>query len=288
MSRSWCWTYFSEEPLEEILDKAEKLKHHRFSVAQRECCPESGRIHVQGYTEFGTAVRMASLRNCFPGVHCEKRKGDRDQARDYCRKSESRSTSDHSGPAERGSWKSGGQGARNDLEAVRVAIRGGTSELDIADGYFNQWVRYRRSFQIYRSLVEKVRSEPTELHILWGEPGTGKTRSVWESGLSVYAVPQPNGGSVWFDGYQGEEAVLLDDFYGWIPLHLLLKLADRYPLQVPVKGGMVNFSSKRLYVTSNKSWEDWYNWAEFGSALRGAFQRRIVKCTHFNAINAIN
>ncbi len=122
------------------------------------------------------------------------------------------------------------------------------------------------------------RAWPTELHILWGEAGSGKSRHVWELDAEVYPVPNPNGGSLWFDGYVGQDVVLLDDFYGWCPLHLLLKMADRYPLQVPIKGGHTEFVAKSLYITSNKPWREWYKWDELGNQLMAAFERRIVSC----------
>lgn len=47
------------------------------------------------------------------------------------------------------------------------------------------------------------------------------------------------------------EAVLFDDFRADVcELHWLLQLLDRYPIDVPVKGGFVAFRPKRIYITS--------------------------------------
>lgn len=280
-SRSWCWTFFiaGATTLESVCDLVAGQADHRYTIAQLETTA-GGRIHVQGYSEFSSPKRMGVLRNVLPGVHCEKRRGSRDSARDYCRKDESRVD----GPIERGEWKGGGQGARNDLVMAKELLDSGADEKTIAEECFGSWVRYRKSFTAYAQLLREPRTWPTECIILWGEPGTGKTRQVWDLGLSVYALPQPQGSSVWFDGYTGQDVLLLDDFYGWLPLHLLLKLGDRYPLSVPIKGGMVRFVSKFLYITSNKPWTEWYKWSELGSQLEGAFRRRIVRCTHFSGL----
>lgn len=155
--------------------------------------------------------------------------------------------------------------------------------MEIAEEFFGDWCRHYKAFKRYKSLKVAVRDWPTEMHILWGEPGTGKTRSVWEKGLTVFPMPQPQGSSIWFDGYEGQDILLLDDYYGWLPLHLILKLGDRYPLRVPIKGGMVDFTSKYLYITSNKPWEEWYKWSELGNSLQGAFRRRIVSCVHYSS-----
>lgn len=60
-------------------------------------------------------------------------------------------------------------------------------------------------------------------------------------------------GAVWFDGYDANvhTTVILDDYYHHFPFHFLLRLLDRYPLQVPVKGQYVNFNSNRIFITSN-------------------------------------
>lgn len=215
-------------------------------------------------------------------VHLEKRRGTRLQARDYCRKEESRVE----GPFEFGDFGQVEQGKRNDLEAVQARIREGASELEIADESFGPWCRYHKAFKKYKGLLTPGRSEKTEVHIYWGAAGSGKTRRVYseakEAGLRVYDVPRPNGGSVWFDGYESHEVVLFDDFYGWCPLHLLLKLGDRYPMQVPIKGGMVPFTAKRLVFTSNSPVDEWYKWDEWNSELRKAFDRRVDLIVKFD------
>lgn len=62
----------------------------------------------------------------------------------------------------------------------------------------------------------------------------------------------------WFDGYDGQPIVILDDYRGEYPLQMFLKLCDRYSMQVPVKGGFVNWGPKKIYITSNLHPNDWY------------------------------
>jgi len=116
--------------------------------------------------------------------------------------------------------------------------------------------------------------------ILWGPTGTGKTRSVYDfhDHDSVYK----HDGGDWFDGYQGQEVVLFDDFSGSdFKLTYLLKLCDRYPMRVPVKGDFVHFRPKVIYFTSNVDPDEWYKNAI--SEHRAAFFRRvseIIKMDH--------
>lgn len=255
-------------------------------VFQLERCPRTGRLHLQSYIEFNTAKRFNAVKNCFwPSTHLGACNKSRAANYRYCTKPETR-IGDGDFCFEGGDWSDLNPGRRTDIWEVKESLDAGQSELEVAEAYFDVWVRYERSFRRYRSLRATRRSTKTQLRILWGVAGSGKTRRVYDThGEGVYDLPRPNGGSVWFDGLgAGHCALLIDDFYGWIPLHLLLKLADRYPLQVPVKGGMVNFNVQYLYITSNKPWQDWYRWEELGQNLQAAFERRIDECTEYTTI----
>lgn len=302
-NRSYCWTLFKDERwrfdeleglgdwikdgcegVEQSPSNRKGWRYHRFSVFQEETCPETGRVHIQGYSEFTRPVRVSSLKvDCFHKCHFERRRGTRDQAIDYCQKEESRVVG--SEPIWVGDYKRGGQGKRVDLLEVKSLLDEGKSEVAISEECFPAWCRYHKAFRRYRDIHVEVRSWKTTFTILWGDAGTGKTRAVYDQfGFDkVYDVPRPNGGSVWFDGYVpvNHEVILFDDFYGWCPLHLLLKLADRYPMQLPVKGSHVPMVAKHLYITSNTHYDEWYKWDEFASALKDAFVRRIDDCIHY-------
>ena len=68
-----------------------------------------------------------------------------------------------------------------------------------------------------------------------GPSGTGKSRFVaarWPD--AFWKAPE----SKWWDGYSGQETVVLDDFKDYaMPLVELQRLLDWYPLWVEVKGG---------------------------------------------------
>jgi len=168
---------------------------------------------------------------------------------------------------------------------VKELLDTGCTNLELWETHFGSCVKYFKSFYEYKNVrTSRIRTSKTELHIRWGVPGTAK--SDWPlrhyGTNNVYEVPRPQGSSQWFDGYLGQQVALLDDFYGWIPLHFLLKLADGTPLRVPIKGGFTHWAPKKLFITSNKPWEDWYDWNKEGLApLKPALERRITSCTEF-------
>lgn len=104
--------------------------------------------------------------------------------------------------------------------------------------------------------AKKLKPVPT-VHLYWGKPGTGKTRAVWDNHehSDIWSWP----GQCWFDGYTDQRIALFDDFdEGPIPYRLLLKVIDRYTIQLPVKGGHVYFRPEHIYITSNVHPKYWY------------------------------
>jgi hypothetical protein len=89
---------------------------------------------------------------------------------------------------------------------------------------------------------------------LWGESGSGKS---WDarhkySGGTFYIKAQ----NIWWDGYNGEETVILDDLDETHPGHNLKIWMDMYSNKGQTKGGHVNLTYKRFIVTSNYSIEE--------------------------------
>jgi len=87
---------------------------------------------------------------------------------------------------------------------------------------------------------------------LWivGDTGTGKTHSVATQHPNRYIKPL----NKWWDGYQGEDVVHLDEIApshtSWITPYLK-KWADKWPFDAEVKGGALQLRPKLIVVTSN-------------------------------------
>lgn len=281
-ARNYVFTLFNFD-LNDLSRKIESADWVKYCVYQLEQCPESSRQHLQGYIELNSPTRVGRIKTLLgDSVHLEKRRGTRDQARDYCRKLDTRID----GPWEFGDFGVG-QGQRNDLLAVKELLDSGAPEVDIADSAFETWCKYHKAFARYRLLKCQPRDFKTRVVVRWGVPGSGKTRGVFDACEpgSVFVVSRPNGSAVWFDGYEPAKHtnVLLDDFYGWLPWSLLLQMCDRYPLTVPVKGGMVNFRPTTVWITSNSAPNTWYDYSRSGIEL-GALDRRIEETLHFTEL----
>lgn len=135
---------------------------------------------------------------------------------------------------------------------------------------------YRQLRQIGGDAVQPVAQE-RRCEVYWGRSGTGKSRLAWEkAGMEAYSK-DPS--TKWFDGYDGQECIVLDEFRGQIGIAHLLRWLDRYPVRVETKGGSRPLMANQWYITSNLAPEDWY--VDLDSETKAALRRRI-NVTHFS------
>lgn len=285
--RNWMFTIFknNEENFSQVIQSLSQMEHNqgtynslKFLVFQWEVTPSTGQLHAQGYAEFSKMTTLKQAKEILgcQTTHLEKRKGSQDDAINYCTKLDSRAPEQH--PFIWG--KKARQGERTDLQSALQDIKKKNKTIiEIIDEQ-PHLIRIINHLQKYQQLCEepRKREDPIEVNVLIGEPGTGKTKYVFDNEKDLYVVPEPQNGNVWFDGYQGQEAVLFDDYYGQCKYHYLLRLLDRYPMQVPIKGGFTQWKPKRIYLTSNKQHHQWYSKPDIR-----ALDRRIHKIFIFEA-----
>jgi hypothetical protein len=202
-------------------------------------------------------------------------RGSPSQAASYCRK--------EGDVFEYGTLPERRSGSRSDLSALYSAIRAGKSKREIIEEHFAAYSRATRAANEAFVLFAPGRDWTPETYVYWGSTGTGKTRRAYdEAGMDPYIHP----GGMWFDGYSGHSAVIFDDFGGSeFKLTYLLKLLDRYPMRVPIKGGFVNWVPRKIFITSNYSVQDWYPHAK--EEHKKALLRRITKRIHFRRMQEV-
>lgn len=279
-SRAWCFTVNGDLREEPYINFGE-TNRVRYGVWQLESAPTTDSLHLQGYVEFVNAVRRRTVQQVlgYPTAHVEPRKGSREQAIEYCKKCETR----RAGPWEYGSLPR--QGERKDLYEVAELIESGAGIQEVRSLAPVQYIRYRRGIEALCFASCRERSQlfrKLEVYVLYGDAGAGKTRHAVESaGDAYYILDQSGGDRVWFDGYEGEPVLLIDDFYGWIKYGFLLRILDGYQLRLEVKGGFTYALWTKVFITSNKHPQEWYS-----QGLSPALKRRITKITHFS--NLVN
>lgn len=264
-------------------------EHHIIEAEQVVWQNERGRegtLHAQVWVKTKAKHRLNVMKNVMRGrdfkgwvMPCK----DPRAARKYCEKVDSRVE---------GPWYFGTtpqdkvtkKGQRTDIDrAARIIVDGG-SIADVIQEAPGMFVKYAAGLMKLEGMMARPRQWMTELHILWGVSDSGKSHTARvEAGGDAYYLSVPKKGqALWWDGYQGQENVVVEDFYGEVDLQTMLKLVDKYPMKIQVKGAMVEFRAKKIWITSNSNWELWYA-TEFMRVAehKFAFQRRITTVREF-------
>jgi len=138
---------------------------------------------------------------------------------------------------------------------------------------------YRVLKDIRKDHLKPIGCEKT-IYVLHGETGTGKSRDAWKA-ATFDAYPKDPLTKYW-DGYDGQHNVVIDEFRGGINISHMLRWLDRYPVIVEAKHGAVCLHSTRIWITSNLHPKFWY--PDLDSETLNALLRRLilVEYTHSN------
>lgn len=274
-SRYWCFT--ANNPGPEPLCWPNKVS---YAVYQLELA-DSGTPHLQGYLELTTKCIMTTAKNIikkagYDGAHLQARAGTAEQARQYCMKSDTQ----QSAPVEHGTWQPTTPGARSDLLTMRDSITEADGNLETVAQTDNFAImgKYMRAAQFVSTMALKNAApkwRTLKVIVLWGSTGTGKTREAMTNDPYRYS---PSGDSEWWDGYTGQNTLLIDEFYGQMKMSRILELLDGYQVRLPIKGGFVYANWTTVYITSNQTPDEWYTTVP--EETKQALLRRITEIRH--------
>lgn len=265
--QNWMFTIFGSEEEGPDVDIPRGWERILFCAWQLERCPKTNKLHLQGYLRTQNKVRMTALKKLHETAHWERRKGSHEQAKAYVTKSESRVE---------GPWVIGKEedeprpGSRSDLLEIKRKLDEGCLEEAIADDHFATWSRSYKAIREYKRLKSIPRTWATETIYLYGPTNVGKTSLCKEmfpreKKSKNWWMPKSNSltSPVWFDGYEGQPHVVINEFRGEIPVGLFLELLDNCATTVPVKGGFVNWCPRQVMISSNFHWKQYYPASEW-------------------------
>lgn len=201
---------------------------------------ETGTVHIQAYVHLKKRSRLAALKKIDKLAHYEPVKKD-NGASAYCMKEETRIE----GPLEHGK-RPLSPASKTDWEEIRTQAREG--RLDEVDAGI--YVRYYNSLKRIEKDHMKVTGEADDCKGIWiyGPSGVGKSRYARDNYPEAYKKLA----NKWWDGYQGETHVLLEDLdpnHACLGYHLKI-WADRYHAPGETKGGQVPLTFEKILVTS--------------------------------------
>lgn len=232
--------------------------------------------HWQLVVVHAEPIRFSTLRRRLPTAHLEPVR-DLRASLAYVQKEDTRVRDEPS--LVKGDIRPGpGQGHRSDLDALRTRILDGketADELLLSDA--GAW-RHSRMVGDLVSARDRHRQEgklrDVQVRVVFGSTGTGKTSAAIQGLQELGSVCRvTHWGSGAFDGYDGQDTLILDEFAGQPPLEELLTWLDVYPVALPARYRPRQAAFVRVVLCSNAPPWDWYRYAP--KSQRAALARRL-------------
>lgn len=239
-----------------------KMRRLKFSLEAGE---DGGKLHYQGYISCLRAVTWSSIQKWtgMAGAHFIKinveNKNWVTHNENYTAKPETHI---------QGPWCYGvipNPGARSDLVKIKDEVKAGTfNEAKFADENPLMWAQYGKRIKTLQTLIGPKsvgRSEPTWGIGMFGPSGTSKSWTAKKAYPNAFFITSLQKG--WYDGYEGQDVVVLDEFHytdpakRWCTEAQFNSLFGDLDIQVPVKGGFVKWKPKKIVVTTNDNFLDW-------------------------------
>ena len=214
-------------------------------------------------------------------VHFDPRRGTHEQALQYVTKQESRIN---------GPWFYGEpvkQGTRTDLHEMYTAVKERKTNAEILEASEGAAAKFEKAIRFMRFTVGEQESDRqlqgVRVLCLYGPTGTGKTYAAINlianrRDYYIAECPSSRGSKLWFDGYEGQKTLVLDDFSGdFCDFRFLLRLLDVYKLKVEVKGGFSWAVWTTVVITTNVHPSGWYKDVNVAPLRRRIHEIRYVE-----------
>lgn len=251
---------------------------------------ETGTYHTHIFMACSDAVRFSTIKKKFERAHFEMAKGTSKENRDYIfkegkwEKDKKKETNLPETHEEFGDMPVERQGQRNDLIDLYDMIKQGLSNFDIIEenpAYMMHIDKIERARQIVKEEKFKNVLRDLEVTYIWGDTGTGKTRSVmdhygYENVYRITDYDHP------FDSYKGQDVVIFEEFRSSLKIQEMLNYLDRYPLELPCRYLNKIACYTKVYIISNIPLTCQYDLIQqCYPETWEAFCRRIYNIQHF-------
>lgn len=171
------------------------------------------------------------------------------------------------------------QGHRSDLDVLYEHIAGGMPLWDVMSRFPKQFMRNHAAVSKLCAMYDKPRPYgDCTVEIWWGVTGSGKSHTAFHQYPDAYRKTIPG---KWWEGYKGETQVVFEEFNPAedkeLRLPELLKILDKYPYQIEIKGASLQLRANHFIFTTNIDPRTWYQ----GHPQVPAFCRRVSKIRVF-------
>lgn len=275
-SRKWSWTLFARDDAQADDWCINAADDHlplpfpasaSYCIYQVEVCPETNRVHLQGFSYYENAVSLRRAKEELdPRAHLESSRGTVEENITYCSKEESAIQ----GPFETGRRPQ--QGRRTDWHDARELVSGGATDREVMDLHPNlapNWRGIEKMREVYsdRPIYRAVR-----VTVLYGPTGVGKTHRARFQYPEAYIVRGKYAEGRMFDNYKGEQALIMDEWrHGEWPITVMNTILDPFGFWINCRYQNRWSCWTHVIITTNEDEMVWY----YTDASRNTFIRRI-------------
>lgn len=282
----------SEDLRAELIEALEKFKGLVYYVMADEIGGKGNTYHTHIFMILKTATRFSTVKKRFPKAHIDKCRGLNKQNRDYVLKigvhenTEKALTKVEGTTAEYGELPEDIQGKRFDLENLYGMIKEGMNNYEILE-QSPQNIMHIDKIEKIRQTVKQEEFKNTwrdlEVTYIWGETGTGKTRGIMEEYGYQNVYRATNYQNPW-DGYEGQDVVIFEEFRSSLKIQDMLNLLDGYPLKLACRYADKVACFTKVYIITNIDLYEQYETVQSEHPETwNAFKRRIHKTKYFTS-----
>lgn len=166
------------------------------------------------------------------------------------------------------------QGSRTDIASYIHGVESGATEDVLMHEYPVAWARYPGLSQRVRDVVRRpVPRLDLKVLVIVGETACGKSHAAYHAYPDAFRMWD----NYWWDGYNGQRAVVWDDFRSdGVTASRFLNWTDKWPVSVPIKGSHRHLDATRFLITSNDHPTFWFGGVDsLGPSTAQALLRRL-------------
>ena len=264
-SRKWTLVINNPEEhgftTERIIELLHLFNPDYFCMAEEIASSGTHHIHIFLYSH--SPIRFGTVKNRFPTAHIEPVRGSCRENRDYIRKEGKWADTAKAETRVEGTFVEFGklptevQEKAPKMAQVLQDVEDGKSTKEIIRENPNFAFKVRDIDSLRETLVSdqfRYENREVKVHYLYGDSGTGKTKSIYEAHPAAdicRITDYGTKGNIRFDAYHGQPVLVFEEFHSQVPIAAMLNYLDIYPLMLPARYNDRVACYTTVYITSN-------------------------------------